>query len=179
MRLTSKTIITAAAVAAGLPESAIMDKPDKETATLPKKRIELSYLQEQYRRTGRPIKKFPTQGSEETHRTIRREVHSVRLPVRVAIHADDEGWLKTYAHAFLAALPKRALDGFGNTVSIKVDKAEYGGFVSKMVEVFKKRTKTFHISFTGMTTSDMEVPLIRDVTLTPNYRETGNGQKEK
>jgi len=171
MRQAATEIITSAAVAAGLAESSVMIAPDKDGVTLPKKRVEISYLAEQYTRTGRPIRKRPTPGKEKTHRTLSREIHSVRLPVRVAIRADDEAWLKEYSRRFVEALPKRSVDDNGNTVSVAVEKAEYGGFTKKAVEVFKKRSKTFHITFTGMTTTDTEIPLITSVKITPKYRE--------
>lgn len=178
MRTTAFAIIRDAAVAAGLPEAAVLHAPDKDGPDLPKRRVEVSYLPEQYRRTGRPVDKRPTSGSEDTHRTLRREIHSVRLPVRAAIRADDDAWLRAFAAAFCAALPKRATDEAGNIVRVAVDKAEYGGFTRRMVEVFKKRSKTFFVTFTGMTTRDSEIPLIRNVTITPNYREIDNGQQE-
>jgi hypothetical protein len=178
MRQTAFAIIQAAAVAAGLPESAVMHTPEKDGPTLPKRRAEISYLPEQYRRTGRPVRKRPSVDKEDTHRTLRREIYTVRLPVRVAIRSDDETWLRDFATAFRAALPKRTTDEQGNPVSVTVEKAEYGGFTGKLVEVFKKRSKTFHVSVTGMTTRDTEIPLVRDADITPKYREANNGQEE-
>jgi len=170
-------IIRAAATAAGLPESAVMVEPDKDGVTLPKKRVEISYLAEQYARTGRPVRKRATVGKERTHRTLTREKYAVRLPVRAAIRADDETWLKDFSRRFVAALPKRATDENGNAVTVAVDKAEYGGFTRRMVEAFTKRSKTFHVTFTGMATRDSDIPLIRDVNINPTYREANNGQE--
>ena len=177
MRSIATDIITAAAVAAGLPEASVMIEPEKDGVTLPKRRVEISYLAEQYRRTGRPVRKTPTPGKETTHRTLAREKHAVRLPVRAAIRADDEAWLKEFSRCFVAALPKRMTDEHGNTVTMAVEKAEYGGFTKKAVEVFKKRSKTFHITFTGMTTIENEIPLIKSVDIIPSYREAGNEQE--
>ena len=97
--------------------------------------------------------------------------------VRAVIRADDEAWLAAFAEAFLLALPKRGADARGNRVTVSVDKAEYGGFTRRMVEAFTKRSKTFHVTFTGMATRDSDIPLIRDVTFTPTYREANNGQE--
>lgn len=177
MRQTAFAIIRAAAMAAGLPADAIMNAPDKEGVTLPKRRVECSTLTEQYHSSGRFVGKFPTPGKEHTFRTLRRARYDVRLVVRAAIRADDEAWLAAFAEAFLLALPKRAADAHGNRVTVSVDKAEYGGFTRRMVEAFTKRSKTFHVTFTGMTTRDSDIPLIRDVTFTPTYREENNGQK--
>jgi len=178
VRQVATEIITAAAIAAGLPESAVMIAPDKDGITLPDKRVEIAYMAEQYTRTGRPIRKRPTLGKEKTHRTLTREKYAVRLPVRAAIRADDEAWLKDFSRRFVAALPKRSTDENGNTVTVAVGKAEYGGFTTKAVEVFKKRSKSFHITFTGMTTTETEIPLITSVTITPNYREASNEQDQ-
>lgn len=178
MRQFATGIIRAAATAAGLPESAVMVEPDKDGVTLPKRRVEISYLAEQYTRTGRPVRKRATVGKERTHRTLTREKYAVRLPVRAAIRADDETWLKDFSRRFVAALPKRTIDENGNAVTVAVDKAEYGGFTTKAVEVFKKRSKTFHITFTGMTTAENEIPLITSVTITPEYREASNEQEQ-
>lgn len=177
MRKTAFAIIQTAAVTAGLAETTVMHTPDKDSKTLPARRIEISYQPEQYRRTGRPVAKTPTQGREDSYRTLRREIHSVRLPVRVAIRADDETWLRDVSAAFCAALPKRTIDAHGNAVRVAVERAEYGGFTRRMVEVFKKRSKTFVITFTGMTTRDSEIPLVKDVTITPNYTENNHGQE--
>lgn len=178
MRQVATDIITTAAVAAGLPESAVMIEPEKDGITLPKKRVELSYLTEQYRRTGRPVRKSPTPGKETTHRTLVREKHAVRLPIRASIRADDEAWLKNFSRCFVTALPKRMTDEHGNTVTVAVEKAEYGGFTKKAVEVFKKRSKTFHITFTGMTIIENEIPLIKSVDIIPSYREAGNEREQ-
>ncbi|WP_419787218.1 hypothetical protein [Pseudodesulfovibrio sp.] len=178
MRQIATAIITAAAVAAGLPESAVMIEPEKDGITLPKKRVEISYLAEQYTRTGRPLRKRPTTGKEKTHRTLTRERHAIRLPVRAAIRADDEAWLKEFSSRFEAALPKRTTDEDGNAVAVSVEKAEYGGFTTKTVEVFKKRSKTYHVTFTGRTTTENEIPLITSVTITPKYREASNEQEQ-
>jgi hypothetical protein len=178
MRQIATDIVKAAAVAAGLPETAVMVEPDKDGITLPGKRVEISYLAEQYARTGRPVRKRATVGKELTHRTLTREEHAVRLPVRAAIRADDEVWLKDFSRRFVSALPKRTTDENGNAVTVAVEKAEYGGFTTKAVEVFKKRSKTFHITFTGMTTIENEIPLITSVTITPEYREASNEQEQ-
>jgi hypothetical protein len=177
MRETAFAILRAAAVAAGLPETAIMDAPDKDGVTLPRRRVECSTLTEQYVSSGRFVGKFPTPGKVQTHRTLRRARYDMRLVVRAAIRADDEAWLAAFAEAFLLALPKRVTDAHGNRVTVSVDKAEYGGFTRRMVEAFTKRNKTFHVTFTGMTTRDSEIPLIRDVTFNPTYREANNGQE--
>ena len=178
MRQIATDTITAAAVTAGLPKSAVMIEPDKDGITLPNKRVAIAYLTEQYTRTGRPIRKRATVGKERTHRTLTREREAVRLPVRAAIRADDEAWLKQFSRRFVAALPKRTADEYGNAVSVAVQKAEYGGFTTKKVEVFKKRSKVFHIMFTGMTTTENEIPLITSVTITPDYREASNEQEQ-
>lgn len=177
MRALAVRILTAAAVAAGLDADAVMHVPEKDTLTLPARRLEIAYQPEQYRRTGRPLLKQPTPGREDASRTLVREIHSVRLPVRAAIRADDEAWLAEFSEKFLAALPKRTVDEHGRSVSIAVDKAEYGGFTGRLVEVFVKRSKTYLITFTGSRTSSRDVPLIRDVDITPNYREADNGEE--
>ncbi|AMK10854.1 hypothetical protein [Pseudodesulfovibrio indicus] len=177
MRQFATEAITAAAVAAGLPESAVMVEPDKDGIMLPPRRVEIAYLAEQYTYTGRPIRKTRTEGKESTHRTLTRERQSVRLPVRAVVRADDEAWLKDFSRRFIAALPKRMTDEDGNTVTVAVEKAEYGGFTTKQVEVFKKRSKSFHVAFTGMTVTEKEISLIKSVDINPSYREAGNEEE--
>jgi hypothetical protein len=177
MRTLALAVLRGAAVAAGLPEGAVLHIPAKDGPTLPARRMEISYLPEQYQRTGRPVRKRATVGKEQTHRTLTREKYAVRLPVRAAIRADDEAWLRAFSRAFVRALPKNVVDGEGNTVAVRVDKAEYGGFTGRLVEVFVKRSKTFHITFTGRTTRDLDIPLIRDVNINPAYREENHGQE--
>jgi len=178
MRETATNIITTAAISVGMAEKDVMMEPDSDSITLPKRRIEISYLAEQYAHSGHPLRKRPTPGKEKTHRTLSRKRHSIKLPVRVALKSDDAGWLKDFSRRFVAALPKRTTDEFGNAVTVSVEKAEYGGFTTKAVEVFKKRSKTYHITFTGMTTTESEIPLIKSVTITPKYREASNEQEK-
>jgi len=178
MRQTATDIVTKAAMTAGLPGKAIMIEAEKDSVTLPKRRVEIGFLTESYKYTGRPVRKRPSKVNAKTHRTFTRERHSIRLPVRVVIRSDDEGWLKEFSRRFLAALPKRTVDGDGNSVTVAVEKAKYGGFTKKAVEVIKKRSKTYHIALTGMTTADTEIPLIKSVRFDPKYREASNEQTE-
>lgn len=178
MRPEATHIVTIAAIAAGLPESAVMEVPDKETPMLPKKRLELDYLTEQYKVSGRIVGKRKTPGKETTHRTLDRKRYEVRLPVRVAVQSNDDTWLNEFSRRFVAALPKRVTDENGYPITVTVDQAEYGGFSRRMVEVFKKRSKTFHVMFTGMLISETEIPLISDVEITPKYREATNEKED-
>jgi hypothetical protein len=177
MRQVATDVITAAAVAAGLPEDAVMIEPEGDAATLPSKRVGIAYLDEQYTRTGRPIRKRATVGKELTHRTLIREKASVHLSVRAAAHTDDEAWLKEFSHRFVTALPKRTVDENGNAVRVAVDRAEYGGFAGGADEP-QALSKTFYLVFTGMITTENEIPLITSVTITPEYREASNEQEQ-
>ncbi|OIQ51029.1 hypothetical protein BerOc1_02974 [Pseudodesulfovibrio hydrargyri] len=178
MRRIATEVITAAAVAAGLPEDAVMIEPDGDGAALPSKRVGIAFLDEQYTRTGRPIRKRATVGKESTHRTLTRERASVRLSARAAVHTDDEAWLSEFSRRFVAALPKRTVDENGNAVGVAVDRAEYGGFAAEADATGQALSKTFYLIFTGMITTENEIPLITSVTITPEYREASNEQEQ-
>jgi len=168
MRTLAETVITEAAVAAGIPVSAVMDKPDKETVLLPSRRLQLEFLPASLRPASRMVAKFPTASHPETHRTVRRQAYERTFLVRAEIVSDDESWLEDAVLQFLSALPRRVADGSGNLVTVEALKAELGGFGGKLVEVFTRRRTAIHIQFTGMICRDRDVELIREVNLVDN-----------
>jgi hypothetical protein len=172
MRELVEGIVKTAAVAAGLAESAVMRKPEKESPVLPKRRVEIEFQPERFKPSGRKVGKFPTPGKEDKFRTVRKELYVTVQPVSVRVASNDEAWLSAFSRDFVRALPRKSVDGDGNRITITVSEAEYGGFTGKLVEVFKKRSRTFHITVEGRLTEDSEIPLITDVTITPNYRES-------
>ncbi|MGE4297530.1 MAG: hypothetical protein AB7E47_05820 [Desulfovibrionaceae bacterium] len=165
MRVLAEAIITTAAVAAGLPATAIMDKPDRETALLPEKRLQLEYMDEILARSSRRIAKFASEENPDTHRTVRHRRYRRTLMVRAEVVADDPDWLAIFVDAFIRAMPHKTADADNNLVTVKVNKAVRGGFALKTVEVFARRSAALHISVEGMLCEDEEVPLIRDVNL--------------
>jgi hypothetical protein len=165
MRAFAKQTITTAAVAAGLAETAVMDKPDKETILLPEKRIQLEYMPETLARRFRRIKRSTSIDNPETHRTLRSRLYETVLAVRVDIRGDNEAWLAAFFKDLLLQLPRKVANDDGDLVKIEAFKAERGGFGTRMVEAFVKRSVALHVNFTGMVCADEEVPLITDVNL--------------
>ncbi len=173
MREIATDTIKAAAERAGINPAHVTLAVAVDNITLPRKRVEITCLEEQYTRSGRPLRKRPTEGRAKTHRTLTRAQYTVKLTVRVSITSDDVAWLRQFSDNFVAALPKVITDPNGNTVTINVQKAEYGGFTRQAVEVFVKRTKTYHVLFAGVVSKDTDIPLIADVHINPKYREAG------
>jgi hypothetical protein len=174
MRSFAKQTIITAAVAAGLPEAAVMDKPDKETILLPAKRIQLEYLPETLARRFRRIKRSASIDNPDTHRTLRARLYETVLTVRADIRGDDETWLAAFAKDLLLQLPRKTANDTGDLVEIEAFKAERGGFGTRMVEAFIKRSVALHINFTGMVCADEEVPLITDVNLVDGVTRGNN-----
>ncbi|WP_027178203.1 hypothetical protein [Maridesulfovibrio bastinii] len=172
-------ILTTAAMAAGLPYESDYKKRIYEApmvikdALLPLPRIEIQILKAPVKSYRRSLSKFPTPEKEYTHRTIRKALDQVITPVRLAIVANDENWLKDFAHSLHRDLPRKIADGHNNIVKIEIEAVESNGFGSKLVEVSikKKLTKVFHLRFTSLVTRDDDVALIKDVEVTPTYSE--------
>ena len=165
MRSFAFATIRNAAMAAGLTEDAVMEKPDKESVILPAKRLQVEYLPEALDRSPKRIAKFSSSASPDTHRTIRKQVYKRGLTVRAEVVSDDAAWLEQFVRDFLIALPHKTANAESDLVIVKATRAVRGGFGSKTVEVFKRRSNALHITFTGMICEDEDVPLITDVNL--------------
>lgn len=153
---------------AGLPESAVMDKPEKETLLLPKKRLQLDYLPQSFARKPRYIARMASTDNPDTYRTLRSRVYETTLTVRAEVVADDENWLETFVSDLLMELPYKVANDANDLVRVAAVRSVLGGFASKMVEVFVKRANALHITFTGLVCRDVEVPLITDVNVKDN-----------
>jgi hypothetical protein len=165
MRSFAVNQIKSAAVLAGLDSDKVIDKPDRTSLTDPVPRIELEYLAEALTRQKRRISKFAHPDSPDKYRRVRSQYYREELTIRATVWSDDEAWLETFVKAFLLALPGKVADDDNNLVTIAASRAVRGGFESKTVEVFKKRSNALHISFVGLLCDDQDVPLITDVNL--------------
>ena len=100
-----------------------------------------------------------------THHIFRAQVYQHTLSVRAEVRTDDEIWLETFVREFILAMPHKTADSSNNLVVIRTVRAVRGGFESKLVEVFKKRSNALHIEFTGMLCREDQLPMIRDVNI--------------
>ncbi len=165
MRAFAKQTITDAAVRAGLAAAAVMDKPDRETLLLPEQRMQLDYLPQDITRRFRRIHRSASEDNPDTHRTIRSRLYRSVLVVMAGIKWDRESGLDRFVLDFLLELPRKAANNDNDLVVIEAFKAVRGGFGSRMVEGFTRRSCAVHINFTGMVCRDEEIPLITDVNL--------------
>ncbi|OQY20080.1 MAG: hypothetical protein B6I36_02225 [Desulfobacteraceae bacterium 4572_35.1] len=165
MRSFAVTQIKATAVMAGLDEVKVIDKPLRSSITDPLPRIELEYLAEDLTFKSKRIAKFNSPDDPQKYRRVRKQRYREKLTLRVTVWADNKIWLESFVKAFLLALPNKVADGDNNLVTISASRAVRGGFESKAVEVFKKRSNALHINFIGMLCSDQDIPLITDVNL--------------
>lgn len=167
MRSLAESIITTAAVAAGVPEAAVMDEPDKQrSAILPKPRLEIGWLPEDLVRDRRRLARLPRPATpeEDTHAVTRWVVYRRTLRGRLTLRTEDGDSLETMSRAFLLALPKSAPDADGNLVTIRADKAVRGGFNSRVAEPLPERSCAIHVSFAGWLCRDESTPWIKQVT---------------
>lgn len=171
--------LTTAAMAAGLPKDGkerVYKAPvEIKDALLPKPRIEIQIFKAPVKPHRRKLSAYPTPGRENTHRTIRKSLEQVLYPVRLAIVANDENWLKDFAHSLHRDLPRKIADGHNNVVKIEVEAVESTGGGSKLVDVAikKKLTKVFHLRFTALVTRDEETAWIKDVEINADYQQGG------
>ena len=163
MREFAKQVITQTAGTLGLSADSVMNAPDKQSLLLPTPRIELEYMTEDLTRSFKRVARFPTPSQEVTHRSVRKRIYKCALTVRAVVRSDDEDWLAGFVKSLLVELPVKVADDDNNLVTIKANKAVRGGFEKKMVEVFKKRSNTLHIVFSGMICRDDSLPVIREV----------------
>jgi len=164
VRALAKEIITTAAIAAGMTAASIMDKPAKQSALLPTPRLEIEMMPQDIKRQPRRFARLPGV-NPATHVTHRWRTHNFSLQVRVEIRADNEEWLEQFFKIFILGLPGKTADAGGNLVTVRPYRAERGGFESKMVEVFVKRSIPVWITFAGGLYRDDQVPLITDINI--------------
>ncbi len=163
--------IRAAAVAAGLAETAVVRAPKQAAPDLPERRLEIDLQSERYLERPRPIASFPTAGHEATHRTIRRAVYTVELPVVAIMRGDNEEWLDSITGLFERKLSRRVAGPDNNLVRFSIARAQWGGFNHQMVTVFKRVSRVYHITASWMICNDRDVALITDVQINPEYSE--------
>jgi hypothetical protein len=172
----AESILTAAAVSAGIAEASVIHAPEKDSITLPMPRLEISFMPEDLKRSFKRILKTASTENPDTHRTIRSRLYSRTLTVRAEVKSEDAAWVETFAAAFIAALPGKTSDDAGNLVTVAVNRAVRGGLEYRLVEVFKKVSNAMYLTFTGMICRDDDIPLIREVSFADvNYKENSNG----
>jgi len=166
MRSLAESIITTAAVAAGVPEANVMAEPDKQrTAIMPKPRLEIAWLPEELTRDRRRLARLPRPAAkeEDTHCRMRWVVYRRTLRGRLTLRTEDGDSLETMSLAFLLALPKQMPDADGNLVTIKADKAALGGFLTRIAEPLPERSCAIHVAFAGYLCRDESKPWIKEV----------------
>lgn len=160
--------ITRAALAAGLPEGRVIDMVKKDNLTIERPRIELQFLPERYRRTGRKLDVRRT----KTEKIRKRELYEVELTVNANILADDRAWLERFSYDFIAALLFGGNDIRGNWIRVRAQEATFSRPPDKrvgeeVIEVFVKVSRLFVLTFTGRVTGEEAVELIPSLTIQP------------
>jgi len=176
MKALAESIITAAAVSAGLNTDSVMAAPEKDSLLLPKPRLELSWMPEDLTRSFKRLSKFASTENPDTHRTVRAQTYKRTLTVRAEFKTEDDNELETFMVLFISALPHKTSDSDGNLVTVTANRAVRGGLESRLVEVFSKRSNAIYLTFSGMIFRDDELPLIREVNFADgvSYEEAGH-----
>lgn len=159
-------IITKAALAAGLPEGRVINQVASDNLTLDRPRLELQFLPETWRRTGRTLA-FERTGAE---RVRKRELYEVDLSVAANILAEDDAWLADFTYTFIAALPRGVNDKRGNWVRVRAEKATFGKAPDnrvgdEIIEVFHYINELFDLTFTWRVTAEEIEALIPAFTI--------------
>ena len=163
-------VITTAAQAAGLPEGRVIDQTAKDNLTLFRPRVEIQFLPERYRRTGRSLSVSRT----ATELVRKKELYTVELSVAANVLAEDRAWLAAFSHDFVAKLPRGANDDRGNWVKIRAEKATFGRAADKrvgnsVIEVFSKVNELFSLSFEWRITAEEVEQLIPTFTINTHW----------
>lgn len=164
-------VITTAAQAAGLPEGRVIDQTAKDNLTLFRPRVEIQFLPERYRRTGRSLSVSRT----ATELVRKKELYTVELSVAANVLAEDRAWLAAFSHDFVAKLPRGANDDRGNWVKIRAEKATFGRAADKrvgnsVIEVFSKVNELFSLSFEWRITAEEVEQLIPTFTINTHWK---------
>lgn len=168
--------VTAAALAAGLPEGRILNLVAKDNLTIDRPRIELQFLPERLSPSGRLL--AVARGPLE--RTRKKELYTVKQDVAANVLADNQAWLEAFSYGFVQALPRGGNDSRGNWVALRVEQATFGKAPDKrlgdeVIEVFTKVNRLFNLTFTWRVTAEEKDAMLRAVTITlPDWR-TDNG----
>jgi len=150
----------------GLPRERVISKSLKDNLTLPRPRIELDFLPETYRRSGRLL---GFKGSSaEYQKTLRQELYQVELPVAAQILADDPDWLKEFCYRLAAALPRGFNDALGNYVEIKAARGEWENFSvrrvgSTVIDPIVRRGYILHLNAIWRVTADELLNFVKSV----------------
>lgn len=173
MRALALTIIQTAAEQAGLPADRVFTQSLGDNLTLPRPRIEVQYLPETYRRTGRRLSASRDTEAMPPVQRATRELYEAKLETVANVLAEGDEWLDAFALAFVAALPRGVNDARGLWVAVRVQKASFVGHAEKRVggsavSVFSKRARLFTIDFTWRVTQEEVAALLTDITITPN-----------
>ncbi len=167
MRTLAESIITTAAVAAGVPEANVMDEPDTPRGPiLSKPRLEIGWLPEDLVRDSRRLARLPRPATpeEDTHAVTRWVVYRRTLRARLTLRTEDGDSLEIMSRACLLALPKQTADADGNRVTITATKATQGGFLSRIADPLPERSCTIHVAFAGYLCRDESHPWIKEIT---------------
>lgn len=177
MQALVKDIIEKAALAAGLPEDRVINLVASDNLTLVRPRLELQFLPETYRRTGRSL----AFERSKTERVRKRELYEVELSVAANVLAEDDEWLSAFSYAFVAALPNGVNDKRGNWVRIRAEKATFGKTPDNrvgdaIIEVFHYINELFDLTFTWRVTRNEIEALIPAFTINISM-EAQHGQE--
>lgn len=166
--------ISQAAQNAGLPESSIFAGVAQDNITLPRPRCEISFLPEEYSRTG---KKLAIQRAvpEQAQQKLIRELYTVNLDAQARLFATDAHWIEGFGFAFVAALANgergtHAPDG--SWVEVRVRSASLEAprgqrIGDKQIQVLPRLEKLYVIRFTWRITHAEYQGMLTDIRIQP------------
>lgn len=173
MRELLQNVITQAAIKAGLPEGRVMGLSDGDNLTIPRPRIEIDFLPNSYRRTGRKLAVTRKNGIQ----TTKRELYEVTFDLTANVLADNKQWLAAFETDFVVAFPRGVNDARGNWVKIRIEQATFTNPPAKRVgekeiTVFTKVNTLFALRFTGRVTQEEDIRLMQTINITmPKFRQ--------
>jgi hypothetical protein len=157
-------IITSTALAAGIPRERVMSVSAADNLTLPRPRVEVDFLPDNFTRTGRKL----AVSRKEAIQTTKKELYETRLDLTAHVYAESPEWLEAFEYEFVKAFPPGLNDSRGNWIKIRVNRATFSKERAKRVgqseiKVFSKVDTLFLVTLTGRITGETEIGLITDI----------------
>lgn len=165
-----KSVISQAALAAGLPEGRVLDESTKDNLTIPRPRIELQWLGETFTSSVKTLAATKARDTNGQWLELKKQLYTVREEVAANLLADDQTWLAGFYPRFLSALPRGVNDPQNNWIKIRATRATPSGYAKKHlgtspIQVFDKVAQLLVLTFEWRVTRTEQSKLITKINI--------------
>lgn len=161
----ARQVIKTGAIKAGIPEKNIIDLA-ADSITLPKPRLDIQFLPEVFRKTGRTLAINKSDAGFEKILSV----YEVRLGVACNIYTATTQELEKITNAFIKALPRKFANAENNIVKLWVASGQWkivGGTQVGLtkIEPIKSRSRLIRVDFVYHVTEDRLTPYMKEFNL--------------